>query len=180
MPQENIRVQTYKSPVGELLMGSYAGKLVLCDWRYRKMRAAVDKRLQSALQANYSDGDSSVLAQTREELQQYFAGDRQHFDVALQFVGSPFQCQVWQQLCQLNYGETCSYLSLAQRLGDAKKVRAAAAANGANAISILVPCHRIIGSDGKLVGYAGGLPAKRKLLELEGALSGPEQQCLAF
>ena len=82
-------------------------------------------------------------------------------------TGSPFQVKVWNQLLQVPYGETRSYMQLSEILGDIKAIRAVATANGANAISIIVPCHRIVGSNGKLVGYAGGLPAKKQLLDIE-------------
>lgn len=164
---EAIITTSFKTPVGELILGSFQNELCLCDWKYRKMRAAVDKRITAGLNAEFREGDSSVLQQTIEEMSDYFDGHRQTFDVPLLLVGTDFQKQVWDELVKIPFGETSTYLTLSQKLGNEKAIRAVASANGANAISILIPCHRIIGHDGSLVGYAGGLPAKRKLLDLE-------------
>ena len=169
MSTANIHIQYYQTPVGELIIGAYDNQLCLCDWRYRKMRQQVDNRLQKFFNASYKEQSDPVIDQTIEQLEEYFAGQRQQFNLPVSFAGSEFQQQVWQALMQLPYGETCSYLQLSERLGNPKAIRAVASANGANAISVIVPCHRIIGSDGSLTGYAGGLPAKEKLLRLEGA-----------
>ena len=102
-----------------------------------------------------------------EELSEYFAGKRKEFDLPLLFVGTDFQKKVWEGLCKIPYGETVSYGAQAERLGCPKAVRAVATANGANAIAVFVPCHRVVGSDGSMTGYAGGLDVKRFLLSLE-------------
>jgi methylated-DNA-[protein]-cysteine S-methyltransferase len=104
------------------------------------------------------------------QLKAYFSGTRKIFNIPLLMVGTEFQKSVWEGLIKIPYGTTTSYLELSKNIGNEKAVRAVASANGANAISILIPCHRIIGSDGSLVGYAGGLPAKKKLLTLENNL----------
>lgn len=109
------------------------------------------------------------FAQVRVELAEYFAGARQRFDLLLAPGGTPFQRRVWRALAAIPFGATVSYLALAQSLGAPRSVRAVAAAVGRNPISVLIPCHRVIGSDGSLTGYAGGLDRKRKLLALEGA-----------
>jgi len=153
--------------VGELILGSFDNQLCMADWRYRKMRKSIDARLQKGLNAEYIQEDTVVLQQTRQQLDEYFNRKRQSFDIPLLMVGTDFQKQVWQGLMDIPYGTTCSYLELSKNIGNEKAVRAVASANGANAISIVVPCHRIIGSDGSLTGYAGGLPAKKKLLHLE-------------
>jgi methylated-DNA-[protein]-cysteine S-methyltransferase len=103
-------------------------------------------------------------------MKDYFAHERKDFNIPLLTVGTDFQKSVWEGLIKIPYGTTASYLELSKNIGNEKAVRAVASANGANAISILIPCHRIIGSNGDLVGYAGGLPAKKKLLELENNL----------
>jgi methylated-DNA-[protein]-cysteine S-methyltransferase len=105
----------------------------------------------------------------RVALAEYFAGARQRFDFALAPKGTPFQRRVWRALAAVPFGATVSYLALAQSLGLPRSVRAVAAAVGRNPISVIIPCHRVIGSDGSLTGYAGGLERKRKLLALEGA-----------
>ena len=163
-----IITSNYKTPYGELVIGSFEDKLCLCDWRYRKMRNAVDKRIRSGLNLDYTDGNSDIIEETKKQLTQYFNQERTEFDIPLLFVGSDFQKQVWDALKEIPYGQTDTYLGLSKKLGNEKAIRAVSSANGANAISIIVPCHRIIGSDGKLVGYAGGLDVKRRLLKLEG------------
>ena len=107
------------------------------------------------------------LADAAGQLQAYFAGTRQTFQLRLQLKGTDFQRSVWQELLNIPYGKTISYLELSRRLGDVKAIRAAAAANGQNPLWIVVPCHRVIGSDGSLTGYAGGLWRKKWLLEHE-------------
>ena len=101
------------------------------------------------------------------QLNEYFDGDRQVFDLSLNPEGTNFQKKVWQQLQKIPYGKTCSYLELSQELGDVKAIRAVANANGKDPLWIVVPCHRVIGSDGSLTGYAGGLHRKQWLLEHE-------------
>lgn len=113
--------------------------------------------------------DAEALADTASQLAGYFSGDLQVFDLPLAPRGSVFQQRVWEQLRMIDYGETISYGELARRLGDANAARAVGLANGANPIAIVVPCHRVIGADGSLTGYGGGLDRKRTLLELEGA-----------
>lgn len=166
---KEICINDYRSPVGELILGSFANKLCLCDWRYRKQRAQIDNRIQQNLSSGFTKGSSPVIDDTLSQLKEYFSGTRKSFEIPLLPVGSEFQQKVWQELQQIPFGETVSYKELALRMGNISAIRAVAAANGANAISILIPCHRIIGSGGELVGYAGGLPAKSSLLKLEGA-----------
>ncbi|WP_442113055.1 methylated-DNA--[protein]-cysteine S-methyltransferase [Pseudomonas sp. NUPR-001] len=103
------------------------------------------------------------------QLEEYFAGEREVFDVRLAPLGTPFQQEVWQALQRIPYGTTCSYRDLAEHIGRPRAVRAVGTANGANPIAIIVPCHRVIGSNGTLTGYAGGVERKQMLLELEGA-----------
>lgn len=134
------------------------------------MRESIDARLQKGLKAEYIQEYTPILEEAVKQLDEYFNRERKTFDVPLLMVGTDFQKQVWQGLIDIPHGTTCSYLELSKRIGNEKAVRAVASANGANAISIMIPCHRIIGSDGSLVGYAGGLPAKKKLLQLEQAL----------
>jgi methylated-DNA-[protein]-cysteine S-methyltransferase len=113
---------------------------------------------------------SAVLARTRRHLEEYFAGKRTTFDVALAAHGTDFEHRVWGALQAIPYGTTLSYGELARRLGDARATRAVGAANGKNPIPIIVPCHRVVGSRGELTGFGGGIDCKRWLLEHEGAL----------
>jgi len=170
MSATTIYTRFLHTPYGEILLGSFNDQLCLCDWRYRSRREAIDKRIQNFLKAEYRPGRSEVNNQAADQLQEYFLKTRNTFSVPLLFAGSDFQVQVWQQLLQLPYGTTISYAGLSERLGNPGAVRAVAAANGANALSILVPCHRVLGSNGELTGYAGGTHTKQKLLALEGVL----------
>lgn len=115
-----------------------------------------------------------VLRAAKKQLDEYFAGRRRRFDLPLAPQGTPFQLAVWQALRDIPYGETRSYGDIARRIGRPKAMRAVGAANGANPISIVVPCHRVIGADGTLTGYGGGLPRKQKLLVLEHVPVGQE------
>lgn len=164
-----IVTRSFRTPCGELLLGAFNGKLCLCDWRYRRMRTTIDARIRRGLQAEVEEGDAPVIYGAIKQLEAYFAGERHTFDLPLRFVGTDFQQRVWKALQEIPYGATITYAELASMVGEPSAVRAVASANGANALSIIVPCHRVIGSDGSLTGYAGGLGAKRKLLQLEGA-----------
>jgi methylated-DNA-[protein]-cysteine S-methyltransferase len=166
-----IRIRYLNTPYGELIIGSCNDRLCLCDWRFRKSRKKIDKRLQSGLQADYRQGNSAIIDKTQAQLTEYFMGNRVEFDIPLLLVGSDFQKSVWNELLKIPYGKTETYSGLAKIMGNEEAIRAIASANGANAISIIVPCHRIIGRNGDLVGYAGGLPVKKKLLQLEDALA---------
>jgi methylated-DNA-[protein]-cysteine S-methyltransferase len=134
------------------------------------MRNAVDSRILRGLNAEFIESDLPVLEETKRQLEQYFRAERKQFELPLLLIGSDFQKRVWDQLLLVGCGATASYLDLAERMGNKNAVRAVASANGANAIAIIVPCHRIIGSKGELVGYAGGLKVKEKLLSLESGL----------
>jgi len=168
--EDKIRINYFKSPYGEMILGDFNDRLCLCDWRYRKMRTSIDKRIMDFLQAEYTEAQSELIQNTISQLEEYFDEKRKSFEIPILFTGSEFQNKVWAETLKIEYGKTISYLGLSKRLGDEKAVRAVAGANGANAISIIVPCHRILGSKGELTGYAGGLTVKRKLLKLEGFL----------
>ena len=126
---------------------------------------------ESSIEGERNDANPAIVEATRQ-LRAYFSGSLRNFDLPLDLRGTPFQLKVWSALEGIPHGETRSYLQIATGIGAEKAVRAVGAANGANPIPIVVPCHRVIGSGGKLVGYGGGLPLKKRLLILEGALSG--------
>jgi methylated-DNA-[protein]-cysteine S-methyltransferase len=113
------------------------------------------------------DDGHPVLLKTERQLREYFAGQRKRFDLELDFAGTPFQRQVWQALLTIPYGQTRTYTEIARQIGNPTAIRAVGATNGRNPISIVVPCHRVLGSTGKLTGFAGGLDAKAYLLALE-------------
>jgi methylated-DNA-[protein]-cysteine S-methyltransferase len=113
--------------------------------------------------------ENSFVANVFKQLKEYFKRKRREFELPLDIIGTDFQKRVWNELLKIPYGKTITYNQLALNLGDKKVIRAAAAANGANPLPIVIPCHRVIGSDGNLVGYGGGLDVKQQLLELEGS-----------
>ena len=164
---DKIRIRLYHAPCGDLWLGSLDSQLCLCNWTVEKHPGRVDARLRSLLCADYEEGGSEVTWEAARQLDGYFRGERREFDVPLLFAGSDFQMKVWRELLKVPYGETVSYGEMARRLGMPKAVRAVANANGANALSIFAPCHRVIGGDGSLTGYGGGIGTKRFLLELE-------------
>lgn len=135
----------------------------MCDWPLEKHR----KRLERMLDAEFVEGSTPVIDRAIAQLDEYFAGLRRQFDIPLLLVGTPFQKSVWTELLAIPYATTISYAELARRIGRPTAVRAVANSNGANALSIFVPCHRVIGADSSLTGYAGGLLAKNYLLNLE-------------
>lgn len=165
--QQKILVQRYQLPCGDIRIGSFKDQLCLCCWTEEKHPGRVLKRLQTYLHADFKSATSDVIRKTIIQLDEYFHGNRRYFDIPLLFVGTDFQQHVWQQLLDIPYGKVLSYKELSEQLGNPKGVRAVANANGANAIAIIVPCHRVIGSDHSLTGYAGGIETKRFLLELE-------------
>ena len=129
-----IYLQYFHTPYGELVLGESGGELCLCDWKYRKMRDQVDKRIQTGLQAEFKLEETDFLDEVKSQLTEYFAKERTTFNLPLLFVGSDFQKSVWEKLLTIPYGKTTSYLELSRILGDEKAIRAVASANGANAI----------------------------------------------
>ncbi|RON49291.1 cysteine methyltransferase [Pseudomonas frederiksbergensis] len=152
---------TMASPVGELKLVANGSRLAAILWENDKPNRV---RLGPMIEAP----DNPVLLRTVQQLQEYFAGTRNRFDLELDFAGTDFQKKVWQALLTIPFGETRSYSEIAQQIGNPSAVRAVGAANGKNPISIVAPCHRVIGASGKLTGFAGGLEAKERLLTLEG------------
>ena len=162
-----IVIKHLSFPCGEMILGSFDGKLCLCDWVGGRRRALVDQRLQKCLKAEYVEGTSDVIEMAVQQLNEYFLHQRREFDIPLLFVGTDFQKKVWNELLKIPYGTTISYSELAKRIGMPKSVRAVANASAVNALSIIIPCHRVIGSDGSLTGYGGGVVRKRFLLDFE-------------
>ncbi|MGF6110117.1 methylated-DNA--[protein]-cysteine S-methyltransferase [Pseudomonas frederiksbergensis] len=152
---------TMASPVGELKLVANGSRLAAILWENDKPNRV---RLGPMTEA----ADNPILLRAVEQLQEYFAGTRNQFDLELDFAGTQFQKKVWQALLTIPFGETRSYSEIAEQIGNPSAVRAVGAANGKNPISIVAPCHRVIGASGKLTGFAGGLEAKERLLTLEG------------
>lgn len=147
-----------ESPVGPLLLVADTSGLRRIDFVNGRNPVAPDP---------HGRENAECLDETIRQLRAYFAGDLETFDLPLAPQGTPFQLSVWHRLCEIPYGETISYGELARRIGNPNASRAVGLANGSNPIPIVVPCHRVIGSNGKLTGYGGGLPIKEKLLALE-------------
>ncbi len=157
------------SPVGPLLLACDDAGLALVEFAAPRHPARRD--------ADWRHGSHPLIERARVQLDEYFAGTRQAFDLPLAPRGTPFQVQVWKSLASIPYGQTLTYSQLAQRVGRPKAMRAVGAANGRNPLPIVLPCHRVIGADGSLTGFGGGLPTKQFLLALEGAW--PREDVLA-
>ncbi|MEI9974747.1 MAG: methylated-DNA--[protein]-cysteine S-methyltransferase [Ignavibacteriota bacterium] len=149
--------------VDGLIVRLVASNLGLC---------AIDFQVSGPIEGTRNDANP-IAAETARQLRAYFAGRLRRFDLTLDMRGTEFQRRVWHRLEGIPYGQTRSYRQIAVEIGSPLAVRAVGAANGANPIPIVVPCHRVIGSSGKLVGYGGGLPLKKRLLAMEGALALP-------
>ena len=131
----------------------------------------INKKSEEFIDMKKISPNNSLVVDAFKQLKEYFKRERKEFNLKLEIIGTEFQKRVWRELLKIPYGKTITYNKLAINLGDKKAIRAAAAANGANPLPIVIPCHRVIGSDGNLVGYGGGLEVKQKLLELEGSWS---------
>ena len=165
--EQRIVYSRFDTPIGPMLAAESQGGLCrLClpgesknffDWAAKKYPGAV-----------VEEGCSELLKNTRQQLEEYFSGARKTFSITLDLKGTVFQRRVWHILMQIPYGSTASYKDVAMAAGNPAAVRAVGQANNKNPVPVIVPCHRVVGSDGKLVGYGGGLDIKRRLLELEG------------
>lgn len=153
---------TLDTPIGPLFLAASDAGLHLIEFAEPRHPAARDP--------DWVDGPHPVLAETARQLRAYFAGECRTFDLPLAPQGTPFQREVWNALSTIGFGETWSYVDLARAVGRPKASRAVGAANGRNPLPIVVPCHRVIGANGSLTGFGGGLPTKEFLLSLEGAL----------
>jgi methylated-DNA-[protein]-cysteine S-methyltransferase len=153
----------YNSPIGILELRSNANALTAIlfvnSWKGKKIAEE---------EIAFLPPTSSILKKCAQQLNEYFAGTRKAFDIKFDLNGTPFQQQVWEELTNIPYGQTISYLTLSKRIGNVKAIRAVGTANGNNSISIIIPCHRVIGSNGDLIGYGGDLWRKKWLLEHEG------------
>jgi methylated-DNA-[protein]-cysteine S-methyltransferase len=152
---------TMDSPIGELLLLGDGESLHGLYMQAGRHPVPINPRWER---------DDEAFADVRRQLEEYFAGERSTFDIKMHMEGTAFQRTVWHALTEIPYGETISYGELAKRIGRPDRARAVGTANGQNPIAVIVPCHRVIGANGKLVGYGGGLDNKRRLLELEQGL----------
>jgi methylated-DNA-[protein]-cysteine S-methyltransferase len=163
----------WDSPAGPLkIVAGERGLRLLIFGHEDVTRLAVQARAAEGDSESAPEGAQAIVEQAQSQLAEYFEGRRRAFSLPLDLRGTEFQVRVWQELCRIDYGTTISYRELAARIGRPAAVRAVGAANGANPISIVVPCHRVIGANGSLTGYGGGLPNKRYLLDLEQRVAG--------
>ena len=168
MPKDRIVYRdNIESPLGPMIAGATPKGVCFLEWHDRggtdRIKARVEKRYQMPVEP----GDNEHLTQLERELTEYFASERREFDVVLDVKGTPFEDRVWEQLLAIPCGQTRSYGEIAGTLGKPGASRAVGRANGANYVSIVIPCHRVIDSNGNLHGYGGGLWRKKRLLELE-------------
>ena len=143
----------YDTPVGKLIIGEKNGSITRVTW--------------TQLPKTYLQEETELILQCKNQLEEYFRGERKTFDLPLAPKGTEFQQKVWSALQEIPYGEVRSYKDIAEKVGNPKAARAVGMANNRNPIAILIPCHRVVGANGKLVGYAGGMEQKEKLLNLE-------------
>jgi len=176
----SIIYKYFHTPLGKMMGAATDNGVCLFEFEYRKSLSKIQQRIQAALSMDYEEGEHPLLNQLENEAQEYFTGTRKIFDVPLQLIGTDFQKKVWKGLLDIPYGETRSYKKQSIYLGDIKAIRAVATANGQNGIAIIIPCHRVIGDNGSLVGYGGGVPKKKWLLEHEAKHSGKDLQTSLF
>jgi AraC family transcriptional regulator, regulatory protein of adaptative response / methylated-DNA-[protein]-cysteine methyltransferase len=162
-----IDVSRIETPLGPMIAGAIDEQLCLLEFTSRRMLESEFRDLSERLDAIPVQGKSRIFTELANQLDCYFDGTLKNFQIPLKTPGTEFQEKVWNQLQKIPYGETCSYLDQAKAIGKPKAVRAVANANGMNRIAIIIPCHRVIGTDGKLTGYGGGLWRKKYLLDLE-------------
>ncbi len=162
-----LAVAPLETPLGAMLLGAVRGKLCLAEFTDRGRLEAQLRRVRQRLHATLVPGRETPIDCAAEQLAEYFAGSRRHFDLPLVPAGTELQRQVWETLLQIRYGETWTYGQVAAAIGRTRAARPVGSAVGANPISIVIPCHRVIGSGGALTGYGGGLWRKRRLLDLE-------------
>ena len=160
---KTVCFKKYQSPIGDLFLYSHENKLVA---------VLFDAKTRMFQSVNLLEQTSAIIEKAIVQLEEYFAGKRVEFDLDLELTGTDFQKKAWQALTTIPFGQTVTYGEQARKINAEKAVRAIGAANGKNPISIIVPCHRVIGANGKLTGYAGGLDTKSKLLALEGICQG--------
>jgi len=175
-----IYTTSLSTPIGEMIAGATDNGICLLDFKYRKLFPAIQRRISAGLNDVFIEGEHPLLDQLRLELDEYFTGTRRKFDVPIHPVGSDFQQKIWVALMQISYGSVATYLQQARVYGDEKAIRAVATANGMNGLAIMIPCHRVIGTNGSLTGYGGGLTAKRWLLNHERSNAGGDVQAWLF
>ena len=171
-----ITLKYIDTPVGKMMAGATDAGICLFDFQYRKSIDSIMKRIETYAADKFGEGEHPYFDLLEQQIGEYILGVRKKFDLPLHLSGTPFQKSVWEGLQQIPYGETRSYKQQSIFLGNEKAIRAVAGANGENGIAIIVPCHRVIGEDGRLTGYGGGLQRKKWLLDHERKYSGRSGQ----
>lgn len=167
-----IKITKIGTPLGEMIAGATDDGLCLLEFNDRRMLPTEYKDLKKFLNTTIEDGDNDHLQTIKKQLKEYFEGNRKEFALPVISPGTEFQQIVWKKLQEIPFGTTISYQEMANKLNKSGSVRAVANANGMNRISIVIPCHRVIGSDGSLTGYGGGLKRKKWLIDHEKKYSG--------
>lgn len=162
-----IVIRYIPTPLGKMLAGATTDALCLLEFYDRRMLNTQINKIKKYISDDVSDGSNHIISETRRQLKAYFKGDLKEFDIPLVTPGTDFQQRVWKALLDIPYGKTVSYGYLARAIGNEKTVRAVGKANGDNRIAIVIPCHRVIGANGSLVGYGGKLWRKKWLLKHE-------------
>lgn len=175
-----IAYKLIDTPLGKMRLGATDEGICLLDFEYRRSIYSIMKRIETFSRDTFAEGEHSHFKALELQMNEYFTGQRKEFDIPLHLLGTPFQISVWKGLQQIPYGETRSYKAQSIFLGNEKAIRAVAGANGENGIAIIIPCHRVIGTNGTLTGYGGGLPKKKWLLEHERKNSGKTGQAQLF
>ena len=175
-----IAFTAFQTPLGKMIAGATDAGVCLFDFEYRKSIEAIKKRVEVHVGSSLTTGEHPYFDWLKLEIDEYFRGGRQEFTVPVHLAGTPFQVRVWEALQQIPYGESRTYQQQSVALGNEKAIRAVAGANGENGIAIIIPCHRVVGKNGSLVGYGGGLPRKQWLLNHELKYSGKNMQMKMF
>lgn len=175
-----ITLKYTDTPVGRMRMGASGAGICLFDFEYRKSIDSIMKRIETHSGDSFIEGEHPYFNALETQISEYFSGIRKEFDLPLHLLGTPFQKNVWTGLLTIPYGETRSYKQQSVFLRNEKAIRAVAGANGENGIAIIIPCHRVIGEDGSLTGYGGGLQRKKWLLDHERKHSGISGQGKLF
>ncbi|MES2704655.1 MAG: methylated-DNA--[protein]-cysteine S-methyltransferase [Bacteroidota bacterium] len=175
-----ICLKRVDTPLGRMCIGANDKGICLFDFQYRRSINPIMSRIESLANDKFKEGDHPLFAVVEAQIAEYFTGERKAFDLPLNLLGTPFQKSVWNGLLQIPYGDTRSYKQQSVFLGNEKAIRAIASANGENGLAVLIPCHRVIGEDGSLTGYSGGLQRKRWLLDHEMKHSGKAVQAQLF
>lgn len=162
-----IRTKNITTPLGPIAIGSFDDKICFLEFYLPERYKEMSGKLRKVFDAELVEGTNDVIEQAGKELQEYFAGKRKKFTVPLDLRGTEFELKIWDQLLKIPYGQVCSYSDIARRIKNPKSVRAVGGANHSNPVAIIVPCHRVVGKNGSLTGYGGGMDKKRLLLDLE-------------